>query len=85
VLGLPVLTESVDTGSAVLPRGEAGIARPAPAAQDVSDLRRTYRRRRVARRARIAWTDANFGRLAVSGAAMVVLILAWLVLRRVLR
>jgi len=29
--------------------------------------------------------DADLGRLAVSGDAMVVLILAWLVLRRVLR
>ncbi len=100
VLGLPVPTESVDAGPAVLPRGGAEVARPTPAPQDVSDLRRRCRRRRVARRTRtaagvlavaagavasVAWTDADLGRLAVSGGVMVVLILAWLVLRRVLR
>lgn len=65
-----------------------------------ADVRHRYRRRRVARRARtvtgglavaagavasIAWTNADFGRLAGFGAAMVTLILVWFVLRRSLR
>lgn len=82
-----------------LSAAESTSAQDGPEPQDAVELQRRYRRRRVARRtctatgaltvaagavASIAWTDADLDRLAVFGAAMVVLILAWLVLRRVL-
>lgn len=96
MLGLPVVP-----GVRAQRGGEVALPPPTaidPAG--LGELRRRYRRRRIVRRTRtgtgglavaagavasIAWTDGNLGRFAIFGGATVVLVLARLVLRRVLR
>jgi hypothetical protein len=99
VLGLPVPADAVDATPAAGAGGQpSGTVAVAPT--DTSSIRCRYRRRRVVRRTRtasgvlavaagaaasVAWTDGDLGRLAAAGGAMVVLILVWLVLRRLVR
>lgn len=99
VLGLPMPPAALDPGATSSRSGTNVVVRR-PSAVSATDVGRRYRRRLVARRAQtvtgvaalaagtaasFAWTDGDLGRLAVSGGVMAVLILVWLVLRRVLR